>query len=206
MVSKFLSITIVFLLIIPAGVEADLAKSESKQDLEENTTNYTTASAEITAFTVDSGTYEPGETVQGKVRIRNTGNTSNTFFVGFSAQGPDMINRSNEARTGTPVTLSPNSSYTIDVAWVVGANAPSGDYNVISAIWLGPSRNNLTEREDTIYQHDVFVVEKPSLATILWRQASNISAVIVIISALGGFLLAVWKADEIDELIEELTN
>lgn len=108
--------------------------------------------------------FAPGETVDSVVEVENTGEQKHTFFVGYSAVGPYGETYDNGGQTGKPVTLEPGESRQVEVSWTVEEDRPSGQYDLITAVWEESDRDNLKTRLDDDYrQQSVYLAPEPSI-------------------------------------------
>lgn len=132
-----------------------------------NTTTNGSVDARILAFSVQGGTYQPGDLVNGSVTVRNTGTKNHTFFVGFSVIGPDGDYYYNEDTnaTGKQVQLEPGERKTVAVQWRVESDAPDGEYDAVTIVWKEHERQNLETQLDRVRIDDVFRVERESTNT-----------------------------------------
>ncbi len=106
------------------------------------------------------GSFKPGDSVNAYVQVRNTGNTEHTFFVGYSAIGPDGKEYDNNDETGTRVTLAPGEVRTVELAWRVESEAPAGEYDAQLSVWQESDRDQLETSLDSIRTVDVFEVQE----------------------------------------------
>ncbi|GGN93938.1 carboxypeptidase regulatory-like domain-containing protein [Halomicroarcula pellucida] len=114
-----------------------------------------TSSATITSFAVDSGTYQPGDTVTGAATIENTGDRTNTFWVNISARGSSG---ETTAGDGQSVALSPGERQTVDLTVTVPEEADNGSYDGVATVWVEPDRGPSRMRLDTAERTDAFEV------------------------------------------------
>jgi hypothetical protein len=91
--------------------------------------------ARIVTFDPDQGTFEPGDAVTATVWVENTGDQRHTFFVGFSARGPNGNYHYNEGETGESISLAPGERGAVTVVWQIGDNAPDGRYDAVTIVW-----------------------------------------------------------------------
>ncbi len=121
-----------------------------------------TIDAQIRGLDVDAGEYDDGESVDATATVENTGNTDHTFFVGYSAVGPDGELYDNDGTTGRTVTLAPGESRTVSLGWEVESGAPAGEYDGYVSVWEESDRDNLQTRLDSARQSDAFSVAEPT--------------------------------------------
>jgi hypothetical protein len=125
-----------------------------------------TSNSEVNASIVDfdppSGTYQTGEIAFANVTVANEGTKSHTFFVGFGVIGPNGTIYDNDGTTGTSVTIEPNQTRTVRVAWLVGSDAPSGVYDAGTAVWKESDPSNLETRLDDTIRNSTFAVTTPT--------------------------------------------
>lgn len=113
-------------------------------------------SADIELRDHDDGTVEEGEGVEALVDVTNTGNVEHTFFVGFSAIGPEGEAYDNDETTGTAVQLAPDETATETLVWEVEPDLPSGQYDLTVAVWEESDRDALERRVDTERKSEAF--------------------------------------------------
>jgi V8-like Glu-specific endopeptidase/uncharacterized membrane protein len=102
--------------------------------------------AAIRDVNVAGGTYDYGERVETSVTVENTGNREHTFFVGYGVYDPSNRYYDNGGTTGTPVTLAPDETRTVDVSWRVREGREAGRYDAIVAVWKESDRDRLSTR------------------------------------------------------------
>ena len=114
--------------------------------------------AEITHVEVDSGEFEPGDTVKAKVTLKNTGGVRHKFYVGYSVQdeGGDWWDAPYES-----VWISPSDTKTETLRWKVPTNVPEGLYNATVAVWKEESGGYLYGEFDRENRNTVFRVIVP---------------------------------------------
>lgn len=83
-----------------------------------------------------SGSVSAGDVVRSEVTVHNTGTTRSSFFMGYSAIGPEGGTPDNDGTTGRPVTLEAWAETTVPLEWRVGEELPGGQYGLISVVWL----------------------------------------------------------------------
>ena len=105
--------------------------------------------ASILDFSPEGGTYRSGDTQRAQVTVENTGNREHTFFVGYTAIGPDDELFNNDDRTGRTVTLAAGETRTVPVEWTVEGDAPAGTYSAVTAIWKEDSGDLETDLDRT---------------------------------------------------------
>jgi len=91
--------------------------------------------AEIIDFDPPRGAYSPGDTLSASVTIKNTGNVERSFWIGLSYRRPD--GRYYDVPPKRTRTLSPNEEQRLIFRWNLPADAPTGRYDAISAVWNG---------------------------------------------------------------------
>lgn len=124
------------------------------------TTASPSVDATFVAFYPDRGVYETRDQARSQVTVRNTGNTRHTFFVGYSAIGPNGKEYHNGGTTGTKLTLDPGETETVILSWRVEGDAPAGTYDALTVVYQESSRSNLRTELDRALIEDVFRVEK----------------------------------------------
>ncbi len=135
-------------------------KSESKDTKYDGKTRFDafeveqpTTKAEITGFNVESGTYQPGDSVTGSVTVENTGDTTHSFWVDFSAVGPDGGWSVGEGET---VELSPGESQTVELTWDLTDDSEPGTYDGGTGVYKSESKDT---KYDGKTEFDTFEVE-----------------------------------------------
>ncbi|WP_254278917.1 NEW3 domain-containing protein [Haloarcula marina] len=136
------------------GNDAEMFHTSGWQQLFE-VTEPTTA-ARIASIDPDTGTYEPGDSVDTRVTVENTGSTEHTFYVGYSVRGPDGEWWDNGGTTHEPITLDAGARDSVTVEWDVEDSAPSGTYDVVTALYTGQNSDGLLNRIDSDDDTDVF--------------------------------------------------
>lgn len=114
--------------------------------------------ATLSEFEVTTREYVAGEEVTGTVRIENTSEVEHTFFVGFTAFGPNGDEYDNDDQTGQHVTLFADEATTVEVTWTVPPRAPAGQYAAEVAVWKESDRDNLQTRLASDRQERAFSV------------------------------------------------
>jgi PKD repeat protein len=114
-------------------------------------------------FEVDSGAYSVGDEVTATVKVKNTGETTWKFFVGYSVRHQESkTTYSNESQTGTFVTLDPGETKTVTVSWRVDDGAKPGMYDAIAAVWYGYPEDGADRIANTGWATDAFTVTSDS--------------------------------------------
>lgn len=106
-----------------------------------------------------SGTYRAGDVVGSEATVVNTGNREHTFYVGYSVRGPDGEWRDNDRTTHESVRLDPGEAETVSLGWEVPSDAPTGGYDLQTAVYTGEDDGLLTGRTDAVARRDAFGVE-----------------------------------------------
>lgn len=103
--------------------------------------------ATIRSFAVDGGSYTSGETVTATVDVENTGETTHTFFVGFSVRDSESNYYDNGGTTGESVEIAPGGVATVEVSWTVEDGASADTYDALTRVWeeSGPPSGHLDE-------------------------------------------------------------
>jgi len=107
-----------------------------------------------------TGTYTEDDTVTTTVGVKNTGDTSNVFYIGYSVHGPDGGVYDNEETTGETVSLAEGDEQVLDVEWDVEAAAPDGVYDIQVSVWKEPDPDDLQTRLDDQWEHGTFEIEQ----------------------------------------------
>ncbi|WP_459193712.1 NEW3 domain-containing protein [Halosimplex sp. J119] len=155
---------------IPEGAEAGLydggtavyktddkdTKYDGRSELDAFRVEQPTTEAWIADFSVESGTYQPGDTVTGTVTVENTGDLSHAFWVDFSGQGPDGGWSTGE---GQYVDLDPGERRTVELTWTIPEDAETGTYDGGTAVYRSDSKD---EKYDGRSELDAFQVERPT--------------------------------------------
>jgi len=111
--------------------------------------------ADITSFVVNSGTFNPGDTVNATVTIKNTGTNAYRFYVGYSLQDP---NRNYIDIPYQEAYLSVGSSKTLTFKWTVPSTPVSGTYNAVTAVWKTQSGGKLSDEVARQWKYNAFSV------------------------------------------------
>ncbi|WP_225333593.1 NEW3 domain-containing protein [Halomicrobium urmianum] len=119
------------------------------------------AGARIVDFDVERGEFAAGESVDARAVVENTGASHHTFFVGYSAIGPDGEEYDGDASTGRTVTLAPGERRTVSLSWRVEDDAPGGEYDGYAAVWKESDRDDLRTRLDDERRRGAFEVLGP---------------------------------------------
>lgn len=104
---------------------------------------------QIRDLDVNEGSYRQGDTVTADVTVYNPRSSEQEFFVGFTVYDENGNSYDNDGSTGHMISVGANSEKTTTVEWNVEANAPSGSYDALVALWEEASRENLQTRLDT---------------------------------------------------------
>ena len=105
-------------------------------------------SAEITSYSISSGSFKAGDKISASVTVKNTNPLVLTFYVSFSVQ--DQNGKWWDAPP-TSIKLSSWVSQTLNLYWVVDPSAPPGPYNARVAVWkteLDGSLQGLLDRRE----------------------------------------------------------
>jgi len=97
-------------------------------------------SASIVSFVPPTGTLERGTTAQATVRVKNTGTTTRSFWVGLSFAEPDAGTWPDGWYDVPPIetkTLSPEEAQDITFEFELHWWMSPGDYTAVSAVWEG---------------------------------------------------------------------
>lgn len=116
---------------------------------------------EILNSYVDSGKFEPDEYVSAQVEVRNTGDREHTFFVGYSAQGPNDNWHDNDGETGTTVTLAPGERRWFSLELRVSDDIPTGEYDAMNSVWRESDLDSFETRLDRQRDNSAFAVVEP---------------------------------------------
>ncbi|MDF9747778.1 carboxypeptidase regulatory-like domain-containing protein [Natrinema salsiterrestre] len=114
--------------------------------------------ATIAGIDVDSGVFDSGDVVTASVDIENTGETVNTFFVGYTPHGPDGDEYDNDETTGTTVSLEGGATEAMSLEWEVEDDAPEGSYDVQVSVWEESDPDELNTRLADELVYDAFEV------------------------------------------------
>ena len=91
--------------------------------------------ASILKFIPERGKVKRGAIQCAQVRVKNTGNTKERFFIGYSMHGPNGERLFNPGPTKPGVTLTPGQSETVTVNVTIDRDASTGEYDAITAVW-----------------------------------------------------------------------
>jgi len=89
--------------------------------------------AQIVSFDPPTGNFNRGDTLTATVRVRNTGTTTRTFWVGLSYQKPDGSYY--DVPPQQTAMLAPQQEQSVTFRWLLPQDAPSGQYGAVAAIW-----------------------------------------------------------------------
>lgn len=121
---------------VKVTVDGDVVKDttgDSSGDDGGSNSDDTNVDANIVGFDPSGGTFQPGDTQTADVRVKNTGNTEHTFYVGYSVKDSNGEGRHNG--DGPPgVTLRPDETGSVTVAWRVTDAAPEGTYGAVTTV------------------------------------------------------------------------
>jgi hypothetical protein len=120
----------------------------------------TGATARIHDWHVTEGAFGTGQIVTAALGVENTSGQAHTFFVGFSAVGPDGTAYNNERSTGQRVTLAGGALTTVRVDWLVERDAPEGRYTAHLAVWAEDDRDALRTLLDEVRAPGAFTVAR----------------------------------------------
>jgi len=87
-----------------------------------------------------------GQTVKATVTVKNTGNKSRTFPVGFTIR--HVATSKDYDLPFQSLSLSAGSSSSKTFSWTVPSDAPKGYYSMITAVWEKVSNNLGVNRLD----------------------------------------------------------
>ncbi len=112
---------------------------------------------------------KPKDIARFAVKIKNTGDTAWTYYIGFTLQ--DSAGKQYNFRPKS-VKLNPSEQGTVRVTWKVPSNAREGTYTLISAVW----KNNPTFIKDQDPLDRKTVVDAFTISTSgVFVKCSNIS-------------------------------
>ena len=132
--------------------------------------------ARITAFDPPAGTRFPGDEAAIRVRVRNDGRASATFWIGYSVRDP--AGRWHDVASRAVTLAAGEESAPIARGWRVPADPATGPHRVVVAVWSAPPERPGAVRlanEDrpaafTVFRrHDGFA----ALDTARWRRGSH---------------------------------
>jgi subtilase family serine protease len=135
-----------------------IADSGDSNRIDHQLRSLSSPSASVQSFSVESGTFVAGESVTADVRVKNTGDSTHEFFVGFDVKGPNGEYYNNNGNTGTSVFLSPGEEQIISLSWTVEDGAPTGTYDGITVIWEESDSDNLNNDLDRATANGAFSV------------------------------------------------
>lgn len=101
--------------------------------------------AQIVDFSPPSGVFETGSLLIARIKVKNAGMTTRSFWVGLSYRKPDGSYY--DITPQQTNTLSPGQEQTLTFQWQLPKDAPTGEYDAITAVWNGydPQRNIMIE-------------------------------------------------------------
>jgi len=111
-------------------------------------------------------TLGPGDVVRSTVEIRNTGERDYTFFVGYSARDEEGRTYDNEGQTGRFVNIPTGETRRVELAWTVPARAPSGTYDLTTAVWIDYPLPDDEDLDRTSWKQDTFSVHNPEATSL----------------------------------------
>ena len=120
----------------------------------------------LTFTDTPTGEVSTGETVSSTIEVANTGNVQHTYFVGYSAIGPDGEYYDNGDTTGKTVTLDPGEQKMVDVEWTVESEIPEGEYSLVSALWKESDRTTLNTQLDSSRVENAVSVTGTDIGTV----------------------------------------
>lgn len=109
--------------------------------------------ATIVSYSISSGQFMVGDDVSAEVTVRNTGQESWTFYVGYSVQ--DETGKWWDAPYEA-VTLNPGEEETVTLCWTVNPQAPAGYYNARVAVWRDKTDDILVDMLDYRDKNNAF--------------------------------------------------
>lgn len=126
------------------------------------------------SFSVDRGVYQIGDNVGGTVTVRNTGEKTWEFFVGYSVRpnGTDLI-YSQEGQTGNFVELAPGEQENVSVEWRVDETVQGGSYDAVAAVWYGYPEDGADKIEGTGWQPNQFTVSNEARTRTVTYQGTT---------------------------------
>lgn len=126
------------------------------------------------SFSVQEGPYKVGDYVKATVTVKNTGDKTWEFFVGFSVRPNGTTKTYSQAgQTGNFVELAPGEQKTVTVKWRVGQSVESGSYHAIAAVWYGYPEDGAAKIDDTGWQKSQFEVLKSAETTSVKYQGET---------------------------------
>lgn len=146
-----------------------------------DTTSATSSTASETA-TVEvvsepQGTFNPGDNVTTTVRVQNTGQEPERFFVGYSVAvetGNGTVYFDNNGTTGRFVSLAPGETKTVELDWRVDSYVPlKTDYNIVTAVWDEFPSQSAT-RFDGVTRSNAFRVEDTGTTSVTELTATEV--------------------------------
>jgi len=128
-----------------------------------------------------SSTLEPGDKAESTVRVElpSTASSSETFFIGYSAQGPDGEFYDNDGTTGRTVTLDPGEQTTVDLSLEVEEGISGGSYDLVTAVWLESNPDNLrTQLARDSTDEPIVIPPRPSVENIRIEEVNDDTIVV----------------------------
>ncbi|UHH26812.1 hypothetical protein [Halobacterium noricense] len=129
-------------------------------------TEETEVAAEVVSVDIASGEFQSGSSVDATAIVENTGNTEHTFFVGYSALGPDGGVYDNDGQTGRTVTLAAGERRSVSLEWTVEDGTPAGSYGAEISVWAEQNRDNLQTRVDSVRRSSSFSVVESTAQSV----------------------------------------
>lgn len=118
-----------------------------------------------------AGTYEPGDVVETRVEVENTGESGHEFAVGYSLRGPDGDWRDDDATTHETVFVPATDERTVTASWRVPENAPAGEYDGWVSLYERVDGDELAGSLDERRDRNLFRVEPENTAPELGRES-----------------------------------
>lgn len=143
----------------PNGLETELDQVEASESFAIESEE-TAVAAEIVDYYVNSGEYVPGEEVEAAVAVENPTDTTRTFFVGFTAVGPEGGRYNNDWESGKIQTVPANDDVVVELTWHVQSTAPNGAYDGEFTVWKETDRDSLQTELAQATAEDAFSVEQ----------------------------------------------
>ena len=118
-----------------------------------------TINAEITSASFDSGYFASNEKINAHVTVKNNGDETHTFYVGYSVQDPTGKYYDAPYKS---ITLSSGQTDIVDIDWTVPwvGTKNQGSFKAITTLWEGETTSGLTGELDTYIKENAFTIKR----------------------------------------------
>jgi len=152
----------------------------------------TVINAEITSTVMPFGSFNPGDSVEVTITVKNTGTIEHTFYVGYSVRDPEDTFWD---APYVPVTLSPDESATETLSWTVQPRTPVGSYDVYTAAWATQHWSYLYDNLDRVNAYEIFSVQSNPGSVPGWTLNTDKSYNVLVN---GKGYTAIWAANDLN--------